>query len=339
MSTRIKCSPLLPVFLALAFTACSHGGTSPATQSKSSFIVGGAPEAGYAAVGALITDGEAFCTGTLIEPQVVVTAAHCLDDMRANQVSYFVGNDATRLGSGTLLRATAIIQHPQWRGGDNDPDVGVVLLAAAAPGVQPIALNTQVLGNETVGRSPLFVGYGITRANRDDVGIKRSVRIRVSELMAGEFAYSQPGKNTCNGDSGGPALLEIGGVTKLIGVTSYGDEDCVEYGVNTRVDIHADFIRRGQVTNEGENDNDGEADEDEDWDDDEDEGSFDDEDCEDGHGGAHEHGDDEGNFDDEEEGNFDEEEGFDDEEEEEGDFEDDEEWGEEDGDSCEEEGW
>ena len=354
MSTRI----LIPAFLSLAVLACSDDGSGPATQSKSSFIVGGQPEAGYAAVGALVSDGEAFCTGTLIEPRVVVTAAHCLDGARADQVSYFVGADATQLGSGTLLRASRLVQHPEWRGGDDDPDIGVVVLAQAAQ-VEPVALNTAALRNDVVGRSPLFVGYGITRGNRDDAGVKRSVRIRVDQIMAGAFSYSQPGKNTCNGDSGGPALLEMDGVTKLIGVTSYGDEDCTEYGVDARVDVHAAFIRRasradggGDGDGEGEGDGADELDQgedgdfdDEDDEDDEDDGDFedegdledhdegdfedegeDDDSCEDGHEG--EEGED-GDFEDDEEWGH---------EGEDGDFEDDEEWGDE-GDICEEEGW
>jgi hypothetical protein len=50
------------------------------------------------------------------------------------------------------------------------------------------------------------------------------------------------GKNTCNGDSGGPAFAEVGGELLLAGVTSYGDPSCTQYGVDTRVDVYASFL-------------------------------------------------------------------------------------------------
>jgi secreted trypsin-like serine protease len=50
--------------------------------------------------------------------------------------------------------------------------------------------------------------------------------------------------NTWFGDSGGPALgNDASGQQRLIGVTSWGDEDCKQFGVDTRVDAFWDFLQ------------------------------------------------------------------------------------------------
>jgi Trypsin len=43
----------------------------------------------------------------------------------------------------------------------------------------------------------------------------------------------------CNGDSGGPVILNVDGSARIIGVISYGDEECRDYAVATRVDAYA----------------------------------------------------------------------------------------------------
>jgi secreted trypsin-like serine protease len=54
-------------------------------------------------------------------------------------------------------------------------------------------------------------------------------------------------RQTCHGDSGGPALQTIGGVETIVGVTSFGSDRsannvCFGGGFDTRVDDYAPFI-------------------------------------------------------------------------------------------------
>ena len=89
----------------------------------------------------------------------------------------------------------------------------------------------------------MFVGYGVSNGfSQTGAGTKRFVNMAISQVGATQFSYAVPNKNTCNGDSGGPAFAQVGGELLLAGVTSYGDANCVQYGVDTRADVYVDFL-------------------------------------------------------------------------------------------------
>ena len=229
------------LLLVVALAGCEADGAAYGTSfggGKVNRIVGGAPEAGYPAVGALTQYGDAFCTGTLVGPDTVVTAAHCVGGDQSG-VAFFLGSNVH--GAGTSIPVTSMAAHPNYDGQQLLNDIAVVKLSQRAA-VTPVALQTEPMGVEWRGRRAIFVGFGITHAGGMDHGAKRSVTIPIQQVDATEFRYAEDGVNTCNGDSGGPALLESGGVMRLIGVTSYGDEGCTIYGANTRVDPYVSFI-------------------------------------------------------------------------------------------------
>jgi hypothetical protein len=55
-------------------------------------------------------------------------------------------------------------------------------------------------------------------------------------IDATQLYYRVPLKNTCDGDSGGPALVPRSHVERLAGATSYGDANCTIDGVDARTD-------------------------------------------------------------------------------------------------------
>ena len=82
------------------------------------YIVGGNPETGHPAAGALMYNGEQSCTGTPIAPKVVLTAAYCLVDFGSAQGhSFYLGNNANDLSGGTVIEITEPIPRANFTHG------------------------------------------------------------------------------------------------------------------------------------------------------------------------------------------------------------------------------
>ncbi|MBX3263566.1 MAG: trypsin-like serine protease [Labilithrix sp.] len=213
-------------------------------EATAAAIVGGQTTTGYAAVGALTQRGSSFCTGTVVAKRLVVTAAHCLDGVRAADIRFVLGSNASapqaRLG---VARAIA---HPRYDARSITNDIGVLVLSSDAP-VAPIPLNDS-MSSSWVGRALTFVGFGATNGvTGRGGGVKRAVDIAVSQVGSTQFSYADRARNTCFGDSGGPAFArDASGALTLVGVTSYGDQTCSRYGVDTRVDVYKSFIASAQ---------------------------------------------------------------------------------------------
>jgi Trypsin len=215
-------------------------------------IVGGTPHSGNPEVGLIMMLDEfddviAICSGTLIQPKLVLTAAHCVDgEVPAVGYAVYFGTDAVSEedpGEIFLTDAESVVFHPDWNPNDlrAGNDIGLIHLVDEVP-ITPAAIRTQPLTDSDLGAPVHLVGWGITGGEEDDSGIKRHAFSTLDDIEAELVLVGNPETNTCSGDSGGPAFLEVGGVEQVIGITSFGDVDCAEIGVSTRVDVFADFI-------------------------------------------------------------------------------------------------
>ena len=122
-------------------------------------------------------------------------------------------------------------------------DVGVVYLDSTVAPAAALHKGTPPL---TVASSQQldFVGFGyaLTNGSLNGLGVKRGVRMPLSQLTERTYQYSVLGANTCNGDSGGPAFIGTEAMPILTGVTSYGDAACSSFGVNTRIEAYMDWL-------------------------------------------------------------------------------------------------
>ncbi|MEQ9502729.1 MAG: trypsin-like serine protease [Deltaproteobacteria bacterium] len=215
------------------------------------------------------------CTGTLVAPDVILTAAHCtvdeaeLADYPGLTVETYVSweADLADFGLTTMeLPADAIgvteqIRHPQYLGDavevspglGEDRDIGLLLLGqrAGAPLAElpSAAADARVQSGEPV----MIVGYGQRERQADSelYGAKYAASTFIQEVGALEMQVggtrdsTTVGPSKCYGDSGGPTYLEHDGAPVVVGVTSRSynlHEDCDEAGVDTRVGPFVEWI-------------------------------------------------------------------------------------------------
>ncbi len=185
------------------------------------------------------------CSGTLIAPRLVLTAAHCVAGASSSStLEVLLGSDVT--DPAAVLRRVAGVQvHPDYRKDGDPADLALLLLAESAP-VAPIALNTTALDGSSVGQSVRLVGFGQTRPTGDPPGQKRFGTATLSEVQSTQLRIVPGPSLSCHGDSGGPLLSGASGSELLIGVITTGDPGCATYGLNVRVDAFLrDFILPG----------------------------------------------------------------------------------------------
>jgi hypothetical protein len=133
-------------------------------------------------------------------------------------------------------------------------DIGVIHLSASVMGggqAEPaiLAVNTTDLGQAgTTLPTVRFVGYGITAGGANDSAIKRQVsKNNVQVANAGELYETLTSSDnglTCSGDSGGPSFVTFNGVERIVAVTSRGDANCQQAGIDTRVDPFVPWINQ-----------------------------------------------------------------------------------------------
>jgi secreted trypsin-like serine protease len=211
------------------------------------------------------------CTGTVVAPRVVLTAAHCVEDIErggftpANQ--YAVATGTTSPGKALRENVFRVVEthvFPGFDPGSLHGDAGILVLdrPTSAP---PLAMAGAADVGLYAGGAPVqLAGWGLMRANAAD--IPDSLRATAMVVQAPSFCkrktrpyyppYSAaaqlclldaPSKKSggCFGDSGGPAIGQrADGSPVEVGVISTGGPFCSTKlpNVLTRVDLVSAWV-------------------------------------------------------------------------------------------------
>ncbi|RLN49494.1 hypothetical protein BBJ28_00011123 [Nothophytophthora sp. Chile5] len=192
--------------------------------------------------------GTTYCGGTLIASQYVLTAGHCVKTDGTTMYASIGSAYGSGTEEGEQIKVAEGYVHPMYNKSTHLYDVGVLKLETAAS-ESTLALCAADGSDETVGTVATVRGWGLTENGSESETLQEVNVAIISNADCNKMyenritdgmicAGDGNGKDSCNGDSGGPLMAN----DVLVGLVSWGGECGVDAGVYTRVSFVQDYI-------------------------------------------------------------------------------------------------